>query len=245
MQIIGILQARTGSKRYKNKVLKKINNKTILEIQIERILRSKFISSLVVATSTSINDKKIYNICKKNNIPCYRGSHKNVLSRFFNIVKLYNPDHVVRLTADCPLVDPKIIDKVIKSHLKNKKDYTSNILLPTYPDGYDVEVLKKNILVTAYVNAKSSLDKEHVTSYINSRPKKFKLLNIKNKIDYSYIRLTLDYKEDLILIRKIFNFFERKKKFFDFNDVIKFLLKNPKLLNLNNKYARNEGFIKK
>ena len=193
MNIIGILQARTGSSRFKNKILKKIYNKSLLEIEIERIKQSKKIDKLIVATSINSEDNIIEDICIKNNIYFFRGSLNNVLERFYKIINIYKPAHIVRLTADCPLIDPEIIDLIINEHLKNKSDYTSNTIIPTYPDGMDVEVVKSSAIMQAHNNVIKKSDKEHVTSYINQRPNNFKLLNIENSINLSKYRLTVDY----------------------------------------------------
>tara|TARA_B100001063_G_C16721384_1_gene533798 strand:- start:189 stop:947 length:759 start_codon:yes stop_codon:yes gene_type:complete len=244
MNIIGILQARTGSSRFKNKILKKIYNKSLLEIEIERIKQSKKIDKLIVATSINSEDNIIEDICIKNNIYFFRGSLNNVLERFYKIINIYKPAHIVRLTADCPLIDPEIIDLIINEHLKNKSDYTSNTIIPTYPDGMDVEVVKSSAIMQAHNNVIKKSDKEHVTSYINQRPNNFKLLNIENSINLSKYRLTVDYYEDFLLIKRILFYLKKSDNLinFNFNDIIDIFDKKPEIFKINKKYKRNETF---
>ena len=171
----------------------------MIEILLERLKTSKLINEIVVAIPKS--DKKLEDILK-NKHEVYLGSNQNVLERYYLSAKKYKADIIVRITGDCPLIDSQMIDIGLKKYLNSKFDYISNINPPTFPDGLDYEIFDFKTLKKTYLNAKSKSDKEHVTKYIikNSEFKKF---NIESETDYSGLRLTLDYKEDLILIKYI------------------------------------------
>src|SRR5690242_17368237 len=140
MKVLAITQARTGSTRLPGKVLKEIAGKTLLEIHLERILHSKLIDKLVVATTLEKEDDEIVKVAERANVSHYRGSLENVLDRFYQAAKIYQPEWVVRLTSDCPLIDANLIDQVIVFAMNNDVDYCSNTLVPTFPDGIDIEV---------------------------------------------------------------------------------------------------------
>jgi len=211
-KVLAIIQARYNSTRFPGKVVKKINNKTILEILIRRLSRSKHISKIIVACSNNRNDKAIVTICRKLGVNYFIGSENDVLDRFYHAAKKYRGINIARITADCPLVDPKIVDDVISNFFLKNADYSSNVNPPTFPDGLDVEVFKFSVLKEAYINAKKSAEREHVTPFIINN-KKFKKFNLKNSIDYSTLRLTLDEKKDLILIEKIIKYFRNNLNF--------------------------------
>lgn len=241
--IIAILQARMSSTRFPGKIMETIDGIPMLLYQIKRISKSKFIDKLIVATTSDATDDIIVELCKDNNISFYRGSITNVLERFYNIATLEKPLHIVRLTGDCPLIDPLIIDKVIENHLTFKDDYTSNTIFPTYPDGMDVEIMTYSTLMKVYENAKRASLKEHVTLYINENKNLFKIANVENKINQSHFRLTVDEVEDLELIKLLLVYLSDKENF-TLDDIINVFKLNPKLLEINNRYKRNEGLHK-
>ena len=235
-----VVQCRFNSKRYKGKILKKINHLTILEILIERLRFSKLADDICLAIADTEDDLKIVNLAKKLNINYFVGSEKNVLSRHYHAAKKMNYDHIMRVTSDCPLIDPKIIDKMISKYLRLKNiDFLSNTHPPTFPDGFDVEIFKFSALQKAFKNAKKNYEKEHVTPFIWDNPKNFELSNYKLKNDdlYEKYRLTLDYKEDFFVIWSIFNKLYKKKKFFELKHILDYLKKNPNIL-------KNNHFIK-
>jgi len=239
-KVLAIIQARYNSTRFPGKVVKKINNKTILEILIRRLSKSKHISKIIVACSNNRNDKEIVTICKKLDVNYFIGSENDVLDRFYNAAKKYKGINIVRITADCPLIDPKIVDNVISNFFLKKVDYSSNTNPPTFPDGLDVEVFKFSILKAAYMNAKKSEEREHVTPFIINN-KKFKKFNLKNSIDYSSLRLTLDEKEDFILISKIIKNFKSNLNF-SLKNILDLYKKNKNFFLINSHLARNEGY---
>jgi len=242
--ILCILQARTSSSRLPGKVLMPILGVPMLLRQIERIKRSKLIKKLIVATSSTKSDDVLEELCVKNNIPCYRGNLDDVLDRFYQATKQYNPKHVVRLTGDCPLIDPKIIDQVVEFHLENNFDYTSNTIEPTYPDGLDVEVFRFECLEHAWQEAKLSSQREHVTPFIHSQPNLFDLGSFKNTEDLSHFRWTVDELPDFELVSIIYkNLYSNNPKFTT-ADVLSFLSNNPHVFSINSQYKRNEGYQK-
>ena len=240
IKILAIIQARYNSTRLPGKVVKKINNQTILEILIKRLSKSKYISKIIVACSKNRDDKAIVNICKKLGVNYFLGSENDVLDRFYNAAKKYRALNIVRITADCPLIDSKIVDDVISNFFLKNVDYASNVNPSTFPDGLDVEVFKFGALKKAFIKAKQSIEREHVTPFIINN-KKFKKFNLKNFKDYSLLRLTLDRKEDFILIEKILKNF-KNNLYFTLNDIINFLRKNKKISSINDHIKRNEDY---
>jgi glutamate-1-semialdehyde aminotransferase/spore coat polysaccharide biosynthesis protein SpsF (cytidylyltransferase family) len=239
-KVLAIIQARYNSTRFPGKVVKKINNKTILEILIKRLSKSKYISKIIVACSDNSSDKEIVKVCKKLRINYFIGSENDVLDRFYNAAKKYRGSNVLRITADCPLIDSNIVDKIIVNFFLKKIDYASNVNPPTFPDGLDAEVFKFAALKEAYIKTKQLTEREHVTPFIINN-KKFKKFNLKNFKNYSSLRLVLDEKEDFILIEKIVNNFKNNLHF-NLNDILNFYKKNKKIFLVNNHIKRNEGY---
>ena len=238
-KVLAIVQARYLASRFPGKVLKKINNKTILEILINRLSKSKKISKIIIACSSNNMDKEIIKIAKKIKIDHFIGSEKNVLKRYYFAAKKYNFKNILRITADCPLIDPGVVDLVIKNYFQKKVDYASNAMPPSYPDGLDVEVFNFKSLVKAYKNAKSQYDKEHVNPYMK-RNKEITKFNLKNEKDLSWLRVTLDEQKDYYLIKKILENF-KNKPFFNLKDLMKYHNKNKELFLINSDIERNEG----
>lgn len=202
--ILAILQARMSSSRLPGKVLKKVNGRELLDYEISRLILAKEIDRLIVATSIDETDNEIEFFCKKKRIECYRGSLEDVLERYYQCANLYKPNHVVRITGDCPLIDPDITDHVIQQHLKNNADYTSNTITPTYPDGMDVEVMKFDVLEEIWKSATLPSHKEHVTKYIHDNMSKFKVCNVEfERKSRSNLRWTVDNEEDVIVIETL------------------------------------------
>ena len=242
--ILAILQARVSSTRLPGKVLKNIINKPMLLRQIERIRRTKLIDKLIVATSLDLTDNPIERLCKENDIAYYRGSLDDVLDRFYQAAKLFNADHIVRLTGDCPLADPLLIDEVISYHLQGGYDYSSNTLEPTFPDGLDIEVFKFGCLKAVWLEARLPSQREHVTPFIYQQPDRFKIGSFKNIADLSGFRLTVDEPADFELISIIYNSLYSKNPKFTTNDILAFLDSRPDLKTMNTHHERNEGMKK-
>lgn len=240
--ILAILQARTSSTRLPGKVLKPILGIPMLMRQVERIKKSKLIDKFVVATSTDPADNPIEQLCKDNGINCFRGSLDDVLDRFYQAAKLYNPIHIVRLTGDCPLQDPEIIDRVIEHHLHGNYDYTSSAVEPTFPDGLDAEIFRFSCLEDAWNEAQLPSQREHVSTFIYQQPKRYKIGSVKNNRDLSYLRLTVDEPEDLEIVTIIYEALYHSNSSFTTEDILDFLDKNPELPKINSRYPRNEGY---
>lgn len=239
-----IIQARFGSTRLPGKVLKKINGKTLLEILIERLRHCASVKDIIIATTDNPKDEKIVALAKKLKVPFFRGSEHDVLDRFYQAACKFNVDDIVRVTSDCPLMDPAIVDGVVSFYKKNKEhlDYASNVDPPTFPDGMDVEVFSFGALERIWRQAKLPSDREHVTAHMRHRPGEFKMDNLRNGIDFSTIRLTVDEPEDFILIRRIFSALYPKNPTFNLEDVLNFLTKNKNLTKINAGIMRNEGY---
>ena len=227
-KIICIIQARTGSSRLPGKVLLPgANNKPLLLNLYERISKSKYIDKIVIATTKLQNDFEIVKICKKNNIDYFRGSNKNVLDRYYKCALKYKASLILRVTADCPLLEYKFIDDFIYKSRKKILNYFTNCHNRTFPKGYDLEIVDFKTLEHCKLNAKSKYDKEHVTPFIIRNLSSLKFGHIKYKKNlYKKYRLTLDYKSDYLVIKNIFDNLYSKDKFFDLKKIIKYLDKS-------------------
>lgn len=246
LNILAITQARTSSTRLPGKVLKKIGTHTLLELHINRILQSKKISKLIVATTTEVSDKAIVDLCNNIKIESYRGSLADVLDRFYQAALPYKPDYVIRLTSDCPLIDAKVIDLVVDTMLKTKVDYCSNTISPTYPNGLDVEVFTFAALEKAWKEAHLQSDREHVTPYIYRNSNLmggalFTALNVSNSVNYEAIRLTVDEQNDFEVISGLVNALGTAAPWEAYTE---YYLKHPELNKLNQGINRNEGYLK-
>lgn len=240
--ILAILQARFSSSRLPGKVLKPILGKPMLLHQIERIQRSKKIDKLIVATSIDESDNEIEKMCVENNIEVFRGDLNNVLDRFYQCAKDYNPTHIVRLTGDCPVTDWQVIDQVIDYCLKGKYDHVSTT--PKHAEGLDCEIMTIDALTKAWENATLPSEKEHVAYYINQRKDKFKTGSIDSDEDLSHHRWTVDEPEDFILIEKIYQNLYAENPQFLTQDILDLLKKNPEWIKINTGIIRNEGLLK-
>jgi spore coat polysaccharide biosynthesis protein SpsF len=241
--ILGILQARVSSTRFPSKVLQPVLGRPMLARQIERVLRSRRIDKFVVATSTDGGDDAIHAVCAEAGVDCFRGSLENVLDRFHSAAKACAPEHVVRLTGDCPLADPSVIDALVRFYLEGGFDYASNVLEPTFPDGLDAEVFSFSSLETAWKEARLPSELEHPTSFLYTRPARFKLGSYKNDRDLSGLRWTVDTPADFELVTKVYEGLYPGKPDFTTRDILLFFEKNPLLMELNAGSKRNEGFL--
>jgi spore coat polysaccharide biosynthesis protein SpsF len=224
LDVIAIVQARMGSTRLPGKVLKKIKNRFVLDYVIQRLKFSDKINDVILATTTDKKDDVLETYAIEREVRYFRGNEEDVLSRYYNAAKKYGGEIIVRITSDCPLIDPEIVDNVINKHIDNKADYTSNVIKRTYPRGLDTEVFNFDVLSEAYKNANEKYQQEHVTSYMIEHPEKFKLQNIEAKG-------TVDTEEDFELIKKIILHFNNLN--FKTEDIIGFLDRNPELIEIN------------
>ncbi len=244
--IIAIIQARMSSTRLPGKVLKKIKGKTLLEILIDRLKHSKKIDKIIIATSTNPKDSAIVKLAKKINCPYFIGSEEDVLDRFYQTAKKFKADVIVRISGDCPFQDPKLVDEMIDFYLKNKKkfDYVSNVDPPTFPDGLDLWVFPFRTLKRAWKEASLKSEREHVCPYIWKNPHLFRIGHFESKINYSYLRWTVDEATDFEFVKNIYERLYQKGKIFYMKDVLNLLKKNPNLHKIQENKIRDEGYLK-
>ncbi|MEW6983222.1 NTP transferase domain-containing protein [Colwelliaceae bacterium 6471] len=230
------LQARMSSTRLPGKVLLPILGEPMLARQVERIKQATLISDVIVCTSSETTDDPIELMCDQYNIRCFRGSLNNVLDRFYQANQAIKADNIIRLTGDCPLTDGDIIDQVIRLHLEEKNDYTSNCHPYTLPDGLDIEIMTQATLAKVWTLAECDDYREHVTLFINKNASLFKRGNFAYSRNYSNERWTVDYPEDFLFVDAVFNALYPISPTFTVEDIIQFLDKHPDVRKLNSKY---------
>ncbi len=235
MNIVAIVQARMNSTRLSGKILLNIKGKPMLWHVVNRLKHSKLINEIVVATTNDKKDDETAIFCEDNKICFYRGKQEDVLDRYYQAARIHNADIVVRITSDCPLIDPVITDKVVSSYLGNREivDYVSNTIKRTYPRGMDTEVMSFQALEKCWQEAKEKHQREHVTPYIYEHPEIFNLSNLENKRNLSDLRLTVDEEKDLELVRKIYIKLYKENNVFFIEDIIKLFENNPDLEEIN------------
>ncbi|KKU11469.1 MAG: hypothetical protein UX17_C0077G0004 [Parcubacteria group bacterium GW2011_GWC2_45_7] len=240
--ILAVLQARMSSSRLPGKTLKPILGKPMLMLELERILRSEKINKLVVATSINTEDDLIAEISQKMSVVCFRGNLNDVLDRFYKAAQPYAPEHVVRLTGDCPLIDPEVIDATIDFYLQEGCEYASNCQPPyTFPDGLDTEVFSFSALETAWKEAILPSQREHVTPFIRKYPERFRIGHYMNNVSLGHLRWTVDEAKDFEFVTKVYEALYPVNSAFTTGDILQLLERNPALTRINNDIGRNEG----
>lgn len=242
--IIAVIQARVAATRLPGKVLLDLKGKTVLERVIERVKPSKLINEIIVATTINKEDLVIVTLCADIGIRIFCGSDSDVLDRYYQAARMFGTANIVRITADCPLIDSDIIDEVLTLHLQKNADYTSNTIKPTYPDGEDAEVFTFEALQKTWKNAKLSSEREHVTPYMIKNPGTFKLASLEGKENLSQKRWTLDHIEDYEFLKTIYKKLYPRNNLFKMGDILKFLADNPEVERINQDIPRNEGYLK-
>ncbi len=232
MNTICIIQARMGSTRLPGKVMMDISGKTMLQRTYERVSKAKGIDTTVVATSTLGMDDRLERYCATNGWPCFRGSAEDVLDRYYLAAIEYEANAIVRITSDCPLIDPSVTDQVIHHFQQNDCDYASNgFPRRTFPRGLDTEVFSFRALEKSWHEDKDPATREHVTQYIQKNPQLFRLTGIMNPIDYSNLRWTVDEIRDLEFVRRVYSLMT--KDFFSWTEVISLMQRSPELMEIN------------
>ena len=234
MKIVAIIQARMGSSRLPGKVLMDLAGEPVLVRCVNRICRARSINEIVVATTSKPADDAILNLCRQKNWPCFRGSEEDVLDRFYHTAIKWRADVVVRITSDCPLIEPIIVDQVVQDFLKRqpKVDYVSNSLPPrTFPRGLETEVIGLNVLERAWREDQNPAWREHVTPYIYKNPALFQIYSVTHARDYSHMRWTVDTSEDLDFVRRIYDHFGQD--LFSWEEVLALLEVHPEWLEIN------------
>jgi spore coat polysaccharide biosynthesis protein SpsF len=232
MKTVAIIQARVGSTRLPGKVLKNLEGETVLARVVNRVRRARLIDELLVATTDRPADDAIVAECRKCSVAVSRGDQDDVLDRYFRAAQLTKAEIVVRITSDCPLIDPEITDKTIAAFLEARPDYASNALVRTYPRGLDTEVMSSNALAKAWQEARKPYEREHVTPYIYEHPEEFRILSVTGDADYSTHRWTVDTPEDLEFVRQIYSRFKDNATFL-WRDVLDLLDREPELRGIN------------
>ncbi|MDP2586347.1 MAG: glycosyltransferase family protein [Candidatus Komeilibacteria bacterium] len=236
-----IIQARMGSTRLPNKVLMEASGVPLLQYEVDRVKRSNKIDKIVIATGDNNANDPIQNLADKIGVDCFRGSENDVLDRYYKCSLNYpNYDNIIRITGDCPLIDPQVIDQVIQFFEDNGYDYACNVDVETFPDGLDVEVFTKEALVESAEQAKLTSEREHVTQYIRKN-EQFTKGNLAAPADYSQYRLTVDNAEDFEVVSFLIKNCPAGAGYLDY---IQILEKNPEIKLKNSKIQRNEGLAK-
>lgn len=242
--ITAIVQARMGSTRLPGKVLIDIQGKPLLEHVMDRVGMTRLIDRIVIATTVNEKDKAVIEFAKNLSIPYYVGSEDDVLDRFYQAARKFGANIIVRITPDCPMIDPHVIDEVIERYLKGDYDYVANTLKRTYPDGLDVEVFSYKALEKAWKEARWFSEREHVTPYIWKNPDKFRLSTVESEVNLSHLRWTVDEESDLQFVREVYRHIYKEGDIFYMEDVLNLLAKHPELKQINQGIATNEGYAK-
>lgn len=242
--ILAVLQARTSSSRLPGKVLRPILGKPMLLRQIERLGRCREFDKLVVATSTSPDDDELAATLAAEGVAVARGSLDDVLDRFMTAARPFKPETVIRLTGDCPLADPALIDTVIRYFRDGGFDYASNVDPPTSPDGLDVEVMTMAALERTHATTTKMSDREHVTLFIRANPSLFRIGNYTSTPDLSQLRWTVDEPADLDFVRSVYAALYPRNPAFGTPDILAFLERNKDVQAVNQGFERNEGLKK-
>jgi len=234
MRVVAIVQARMGSTRLPGKVMKDLLGKPVLTRDVNRVRRAKRIDEIVIATTTREEDDLIVSLCEEEGWRCFRGSENDLLDRYYQAARAFKADVVVRITSDCPMIDPEIIDKVIEEILNRlgRVDYVSNTLPPrTFPRGLDVEVMTLEALERAWSEDNNPALREHVTPYIYRNPETFRLHRVANEVDLSHHRWTLDTPEDLLFIQTVYEHFGNDH--FTWREALRYLEQHPEIVKIN------------
>jgi len=236
MNVIVIVQARMGSTRLPGKIMKQVLGKTLLEYLLERLQRVKRCDAICVATTMKLQEQPILDTCYKMSVKTFRGSEEDVLERYFLAARELKADAVVRVTSDCPLIDPAEVDKLIGYYLANKDNYDFVADVPgrSYPWGMSAEIFSFETLEVAHKNALSHSQREHVTPFIRMNPQMFRSGHVAYEEDQRDHRWTVDTLEDFQLVSKIIERLYPGKPDFTIKDILRLLEENSQWKNINN-----------
>ncbi len=242
LRVVTVIQARTGSSRLPNKVLLPLMGRPLLVRMVERVQAAKLAGTVAVATTTEAEDDPIDAICRREGFFCFRGHPTDLLDRHYQVARLFNADAVVKIPSDVPLIDRRIVNKVLGVYLKNPDayDYVSNLHPPSYPDGNDVEVMYMGALERAWIEAKRDFERVHTTPFLWERPERFSIHNViwETGLDYSMThRWTIDYEEDYEFIKAVYEALYPQNPLFGLEDILALLERRPDIAALNARYA--------
>lgn len=243
-RVAAIIQARMGSSRLPGKVMADICGKPSLWHIVNRLKHVPEIDLVAVATSTNHENDIVEEYCRTELVPCFRGSEDDVLDRYYQAAKKFSLSDIVRITGDCPMIDPEVIDKVIDLYQGEYLDYASNVIPPTFPDGLDAEIFSIKALERTWKETTLKSEREHVTVYMWQNPNLFKQNHLQNKIDLSKRRWTLDEPRDYKFMEETFNRLYPIYPKFRLKDLLKFFDDHPEIEKINNDINRNEGLEK-
>lgn len=240
MSVNAIIQARCGSTRFPNKVFAPIDGQPLLWHVVNRLRHAQKIDDIIVATTVSEKDDKIEEWCKENNVHCFRGSEENVLNRYYSASEAFPSDYVVRITADDPFKEPKVIDAVITKLIEEGYDHVTNNLPPSFPEGLDCEAFKKEALDRSEKEAETAFEREHVTQYIYHHPEIFKIGNVSNPENLSYLRWTVDKDVDLEMVKAVYAHRNPANKgILLMDEILEILKANPEIEKINSEVERS------
>jgi len=244
MKIGAVIQARMGSTRLPGKVMKEVCGRPLLSYLIERVRRSNLVDAIVVATSDLDSDQKIADFARGQNVGVFQGSETDVLDRYYQAALAWSLDLVIRITADCPLLDNQAIDEFVGAFQK-ERDLDYMVTAQSWPEGYDMEIFKFKVLEKAWNEAVRPLEREHVTPYIRGHPELFHIKRLECPHgDLSWMRITVDEAADFKVVKAIIEHLSPKNASFALNDIIGFLQARPDLQDINKHIIRNEGLQK-
>ena len=241
MKVVAIVQARMGSQRLPNKVMRDICGQPLISLVLKRLSRARTLDAIVLATSVDPRNEPLIAHAEKLGFATYSGSENDVLDRYYQAARAAGADVVVRVTGDCPLIDPALVDLVVADFLEGGADYVSNVEPPSFPDGLDIEVFSFAALEDAWKNASETAEREHVTPYLRGRPH-FSRRNVANAIDLSAERWTVDDPADLDVVTPIVAHFSPAIDF-TWQEVLALLQAQPEKFGANRHLTRNEGMV--
>ena len=245
MKVVAIIQARMGSTRLAGKVLMNIAGKPMLWHVVSRLNYSKLINKIIIATSANKSDDPIEAFCDRYRVDYLRGSEEDVLDRYYQAARAYQADPIVRITADCPLIDPEVTDKTISGYVNNAEIFNgaSNTIHRTYPRGLDTEVMSFSALGACWEKANRDYQREHVTAYIYEHPDLFKMYSVENNVDLSHLRWTVDEGVDMDFVREIYGRLYKENDIFLMNEVLDILEREPTLKEIN-RHVKQKAVIR-
>jgi spore coat polysaccharide biosynthesis protein SpsF len=242
-KITVMIQARTSSTRLPRKVLEFIDHKPMIWHVINRVKQIPSVEQIALITTTDNDDKILLDIANENKIIGFSGQKFDVLDRHYQCAKQINADPIIRITSDCPLIDPFLVEKILKFYLKNNYDYVSNIFPPSFPDGLDTEIFSFDALERAAKSANLASEREHVSPYITKNPSIFKIGNYENNQNLSDYRWTVDKPQDLEFVKTIYSRM-KPKTIFSMDEVLNLISQEPTLMEIHKGSFRNEGYAK-
>jgi spore coat polysaccharide biosynthesis protein SpsF len=231
LKVDAIIQARMGSSRLPGKVLADIQGHPMLWHVVQRTRAAGTLDEVIIATTTEPADDVIVTFCDKHAVACFRGSEKDVLDRYYRVARWHESQAVVRITSDCPMIDPEIVDKTVRAFLEAQPDYASNTLVRSYPRGLDTEVMTFEALQRAWSEAVEPYQRAHVTAYIYENPRKFRIVPVTGEVDHSDFRWTVDTPEDLKFVRAVYSSLGEAR--FSWRDALSLMERQPQLAEIN------------